>query len=320
MALSDIAGVIDCSFSGLLGGGSEGCDFEFENMAGGFAILLPPGVTIPAATDLNRAYVRSLQQAGNAKIYNRIYDIEWVAGENTKETADGSGLSNVTRRAIHGVNIMYNKGLYSQKQFSSVSANNYWSVILGDGEGNLLLAKTVAGDFVGLSTSHLYAMPFTLKNGAVSQKTGLEIEFSNSTQINDRLTWVAATDLDFSPDDIDGVNDIELSIPTAPSDTDTVFGVQAVRKKDGGFNSGVAGTDLRVTKNGATLVHTTDYTIAADSANKKYDITLVAAAATGDVFTVAYYDTGNSSEVIILGTAPNDKAYKSNTASTTTVA
>lgn len=318
--LSTISNTVNCAVSGLIGGGSEGCDFEFENMAGGLVLLFDPSFTVPAGTDFNRAYIRTQQKAGNIKIFNRIYDIEWVPGENTKETADGSGLSNVTRRAIYGINVMFNKGLYSQKQFSSVSFNNHWKVAFMDGAGNILWSETSAGDFTGFNTSHVYAMPFNLKNGAVSQKTGLEIEFSNSIQINDRLAWTPGDDLDFGPDDIDGVNDVVLSIPTAPSDTDTTFALKSVRKKDGGYNSGVSGTDLRITKNGATLTETTDYTIAADAANKSYIVTLVAAASTGDVYTVEYYDTANSSGVITLGTAPNDKVYQSNTVSTTVVA
>ena len=146
-----------------------------------------PGVVIPKETDYNRAYIRSQQQAGNLMIFNKIYDIEWVSGENTKETAEGSGLSSFTRRPIYGINITFKKGLYSQKQFDSVSFNSYWNVQLMDGDGNELWCTTNDGDFVGLSTSYVVAMPLQLKNGAVAQKTGLEIEFAISNQIDARF-------------------------------------------------------------------------------------------------------------------------------------
>jgi hypothetical protein len=318
--IGSIVNTVECSISGLLGSGSAGCGFELDNLSGGQVRLWAPGVVVPSGTTYNRAYMRAQQQLGNVKIYSNIHSIEWIAGENAKETVDGSGLSTVTRDGIYGIKVYFSKGLYSQKQFASVSLNSYWTVQFVDGSGNELWAKTSAGDLTGISTSYVWAMPLVLKNGTTSQKTGFEIEFSKSVQINERLAWTPATELDFSNEDIDGTNDVVLTFPTAPSDTDTIVPMGTVLAKDGNFVSGLTVDDLLVKKNGSTLTPTTGYTMVADATDKQYDITFAVALATADVVTVQLYDGTAVSGVILVGTAPNDKAYQSNTATTTVVA
>lgn len=311
--ISNVINTLSCGLSGLLGQGNEGCTFDFENMSGGKLVLFKNNFIVPALQDFNRAYIRSQQLLGNVVVLGGIYDVEWTTGENTKTAANGSGLNSVSRAAIYGIKVMFKKGLYNQRQLSSISIDDFWGVALMDGEDNILGVYTDDG-FKGFSTSMFHKMPITFKNGTNIQMTGLEIEFSRSVEFNDRISFINAEDVDF--EEIDDVNNVNVSVPVAPLNGDTVFDLRAVLAKDGSFHAGLTTANLLVKNSaGATIAATVGV---GDDVAKTYPITLPAVA-TGEVYNVSYYSSVDNSIVVTLGTIPNDKLYKSNTVTFTVV-
>ena len=314
--LQNIANTVSCGLTSFLGGGDEGCSFEFDNFSGGQVRLWKKGHVIPKDTVKDRAFMRAQQRAGNLKVLRGIYGIEWTPSENSKGTSDDSGLSRVTRRGIYSGKVMFSKGIHSHKQFDSISLNDYWSIELTDGSGNELFTTTVNGDYKGMDTSYVVAAPLQLKVGSNVFQTGIEFELSNSTEVDKRLAYNKGESLDYG-NDLDGINDAAISIPVAPADGETVINVKAVLLKDGSFHSGLIAADVLVKKSDGSTISATIGT--ADEAAKTYPLT-IAAMATGEVYTVSYYDSSANSGVILRGVAPNDKLFKSNPATTVVVA
>lgn len=315
--LIDIASVVNCGLGDILGSGNSGCPFDFENMSGGELRFWKPGTITPKETEYDRAYIRSMQQAGKVIILTGIYDFAWNNEENILSTGENSGLKSRLSYGNYEADFMFKKGLYNQKQLDALGIDNYWEVQLVDGAGNELWRKNAAGDYQGLSTALVAPKPITFKTRSADQLTTLQVQFSNPIQMNRDLSWISYEQKDFGVGEIDGANQVALSIPAAPSAAATSFVVKSVLAKDGStFVNGLAVEDFLVKVNNATVTPTS---VTGDATTKSYTFE-VAALSVDDSIQVSLYDSTVPSEIVLLGVAPNDKAYKSNTATTVAVA
>lgn len=312
--LSNILNKVLCGLTDLLGGGEQGCGFDFANLK--HVRFWKKGYKVPPGTDYNKDFLRSAQQAGNlVMILNDLYDFTWNIGEDSREQAESTGLSSTTRKGIYGLSIKRRKGLYDQKVLNSLDGGNF-DVQLIDENGNELWTATSDGGVKGFTTSMIAVDPIMFANGTTSQKTGLTIEFSNATQFNNGLAWSSADQLDFLPEEVTGANHVALSVPVAPSDTDTTFNVKTVLSRGGEFVGGLAVANFLVKVDGATV---TPSGVVADATNSQYTFT-VSAVSTGNVIDVNLYDSTESSSIVIVNPSSDDIVYKSNTATTTVVA
>lgn len=314
MALKDIVNKISCDASEVLGTGTRGCDFDFDQL---FKIELKPrGVVIPADTTYDRNFVRESQQRGQSIILPDIYDFNWESEEDATEVAESTGQETVTRRGLYKLSLMFQKGLYNQKVLESLSGNGIWDAILYDINGNQLNVARTDGAIKGLSLGRFSVSPITFKKGDASQKTTAIMQFTKTSQFGADLGWISASNLDFNIDEIDGINQIRLSIPSAPINAATTFTVKALLDKDGShFVGGLTVPNFLVKVNGATVTPTG---VVANAENNTYTFT-VSALSTGDVVTVSTWDGTLNSGVIKVGLSPDDVLYQAKTISTTVV-
>tara|TARA_R100000951_G_scaffold116799_1_gene131160 strand:+ start:7312 stop:8262 length:951 start_codon:yes stop_codon:yes gene_type:complete len=316
MALIDQLNITNCSVADLIGSGQVGCKFDFKNLKD---LRFWKKGTVTASTDTyNKAYLRTQQQAGNMIPVQDLYDFTWTDPTDEVETAEATGLEGTTRKGLYGLTAMWRKGLYQQRILEALEGDDIWDVQLVDDEGNELWSETSSGGARGFSTSRVSVMGISFNKGGTSQKTSISIQFSNSLQFNRNLAWIAAENLDYFRDEITGANQVSVTVPTAPSDTDTTFAAKTLLARGGAFVSGL--TDLAnwiVKVNGATVTPTG--TAVADSDAKTYTFT-VSALSTSDVVTVALYDSVAASSTIILNPGTDDVLYKSSTGTTTVVA
>ena len=312
--LSSILNVVNCAFTDLLGGGELGCGFDFANLK--HVRFWKKGFVVPSNADYNKSYLREQQQAGNlVVVLNDLYDFTWNIGEDAREQAESTGLNSTTRKGIYGLSIKRRKGLYDQKVLNALDGGNF-DVQLIDENGNELWTETSTGGAKGFTTSMIAVDPIMFANGTTSQKTGITIEFSNSNQFNKSLTWTLAENLNYLPEEVSGANQAALSIPTAPSDSDTTFSVKTVLARGGEFITGLVVGNFLVKVNGSTV---TPSSVVAEPTNKAYTVT-VSALSTGDAIEASLYDTANTSSIIIINPGADDVLYKSNTATTSVVA
>ncbi|MEO0572580.1 MAG: hypothetical protein AAF039_12815 [Bacteroidota bacterium] len=313
MALSDIIDKLSCSLADALGTGLRGCDFNFENMES--IAILPSGTAIPASAAYDRDYIRSLQKSGQWIPLNRVYSFDWQTGDDEVETSDTKGIEAVTRKGLYKFEVMFRNGIYQQKVLNSLEGFGRWDVIFFDEDGNQLHVTTSSGGIRGFSTGRFSVSPIEFKNGKNSLKTRLTVQFTKTSQFNNDIGFVGADDLTFNPDEIEGVNQARLSIPTAPANAATDIVVKTVLDKDGStFVTGLVDANFLVKVDGATVAATA----VADANAKTYTLT-VPALNTGQVVTVDLYDTPGVTPVIEVGQSPDDILYQAKTATTTVV-
>ncbi len=317
MALSDIIDKLSCSLADALGTGLRGCDFQFENLES--IALLPAGTTIPASAAYDRDYIRNLQRTGVWIPLNNVYSFEWQTGDDEVETSETKGIEAVTRKGLYKFEAMFRNGIYQQKVLDSLEGFGRWDIIFFDEDGNQLHVTTSSGGVRGFTTGRFSVSPIQFKNGTNSLKTRLTVQFTKTAQFNKDIGFIGESDLPFNPDEIEGVNQVRLSVPSAPANSATTIVVKAVLDKDGStFPAGFAadGSDFLVKVDGSTVAVSA---AAADATAKTYTLT-VPTLSTGNVVTIGLYDAGLPSTVIEVGTSPDDILYQAKDASTTVVA
>lgn len=316
MALTDIIDVVGCSIADALGTGSRGCDFNFENLES--IALIPQGDTIPSSAAYDRSYIRDLQAQGKWIPLNNAYSFEWQTGEDEVETSDTKGIEAVTRKGLYKLNIMFRSGLYHQKVLSSLEGFGRWDVIMFDEDGNQLHVTNTGGGIRGFRTGRFSVSPIQFKNGTNSLKTQLTIQFTKAVNFNKDVGFVGANDLTFNPEEIDGVNQARLTVPSAPTNSDTTIVVKTVLDKDGStFVTGLVPTSFLVRNQAGSTIAVS--AAVPDVSAKTYALT-VPAVSTGEVYTISLYDSANSRGVISVGSQPDDILYKAKDVMTTVVA
>lgn len=315
MAVSDIIDKLSCSLADALGTGLRGCDFNFENLES--IALLPRGTKIPASAAYDRSYVRTMQKEGKWIVLNRVYSFEWQTGDDEVETSDTKGIEAVTRKGLYKFEAMFKNGIYQQKVLNSLDGFGRWDIILFDEEGNQLHVTTSDGGITGFVTGRFSVSPILFKNGTNTGKTRLVVQFTKSKNFNQDIGYIGASDLPFDPDEIEGINQIRNTIPSAPTNAATTIVVKSVLDKDGStFPSGLTSSDFLVKVDGATVAVSG---AVADNVAKTYTLT-VPALSTGEVVTVDLYDTPNTTTIISVGSEPDDILYQAKTVTTTVVA
>ncbi len=314
MALSDIIDKLECSLASALGTGLRGCDFNFENLES--IALLPSGTTIPASATYDRDYIRTQQKSGNWIVLNNVYSFDWQTGEDEVETSETKGIEAVTRKGLYKYEVMFRNGIYQQKVLNSLEGFGRWDIIFFDEEGNQLHVTTSSGGIKGFKSGRFSVSPIEFKNGTNSLKTKLTVQFTKTSQFNSEIGFIGASDMPFIADEIEGVNQARVTVPSAPVAGTTIV-VKTVLDKDGStFVTGLTTSDFLVRVGGVT---NNVSAAVADASAKTYTLTVDTALNTSEVATVDFYDSGNSTPVITVGTSPDDILYQAKTATTVVV-
>lgn len=314
MALSDITSVLSCSLGSALGTGLRGCDFNLENIES--IALVPAGTTIPASAAYDRDYIRDLQMQGKWVVLNNVYGATWTPEEDQVETSESKGIESITRKGLYKLELSFKNGLYQQKVLNSLSGYGRWDVILFDEDGNQMHVDVTGGGIKGFSTGRFSVSPIEFKNGTNSMKTKVIMQFVKAKQFSADLGFIGADTLTFDPDEIEGVNQARLTVPSAPVDSATTVVVKTVLDKDGStFLGGLVSANFLVKVDGATVT----ISGVVESANDKTYTITIPALSTGEVVNVSLYDSVESRGVIQVGTPPDDILYQAVSVSTTVV-
>lgn len=312
--LSDITNKVGQSLEDVIGTGLRGADFDFENVE--TLGLLQRGTTILPGADFDRDYLRNLQREGKYIPLQGVYSFEWQSEEDQVETSDSKGQETVTRKGLYKLQAMFRNGLYQQKVLDSLEGFRRWDLILIDEDGNILHNTPTNGGLSGFSTGRFSVSPITFKNGSNSLKTMIVAQFVRSSQFNKTLGFITAEENSFDINEVEGINEVKTSIPTAPS-AGTAITVKTVLDKDGcTFIGGLAETNFLVKVDGTTVAVSG---IASDATAQTYTLT-VPAISLGQAVEVSLYDSVKPSSVIQVGTAPDDILYKGKPATTVVVA
>ena len=299
---------INCSITAL-GTGTKNCAFEIKLINGIYAIKR--NTTIADGDTFDKTYLQGLVQAGKAiPLINAIGFVDNSADDTIQETQSGVKIkANLGRYEFQ---LEYKKGEYFNKALSSLDSFGAYDIIIVDEAGSFLMTENKSGLAKGFKAGLFSPEKRKFNDATVATTKMLTFQLLDRGEFDDRLVWLDASELDFSPDEVDGINDITASYNVAPSDTDTTVIVDLVSAADSQTAlEGLVDADFLVTVDGVTTATTW---VESATVPGRYTGTL-AALATNEVVIVQLYDSSANKNVIIK----DDCLYRSNALTATVV-
>lgn len=295
MALEDQINKVDCTGQGVLGTGLAGCRIDRDRVVA--LGLLSRGFKF--AEEITLDYMRELQTNGNLIMLQGVITFVDNTAEDTVITREGSGIKKVAGKMPYEYAATFDNGVNFHKALTALSSYEGYDIILFDVNNNLWLTSTKSGEYKGFTLGMFENGKYTGSNGTDSASETVTFQLSNRLEVDSLISWITNDNLDFTYDELQGVNEVKISVDPISAGTTIVVDAYLL---DGTHSvDGLLFGDFSATKNGVA----SNPTVAVqDSVTKKYTLTVPAMVAT-DVVTVSL----NGIVLTTLGTL-----YKSNTA------
>jgi len=296
MSLLTQVNKINCGASGTIGTGLAGCRIDWERtvLAG---VIKQRGYKFTEEISLD--YIRQLEQEGIVEILQGIVTFVDQTADDTIITRDGSGIKKVAGKMPYEKVMTFDNGVNFQKAITTLSSYNSYDLFFMDVNNNFWFTSTKTGEFKGFTAGMFEAGKYMSGNGTEAASQTITFQLLNRYEIDELLSWVSNDKLDFTYDELQGVNEVLISIDPVSAGTSIVVDANLL---DGTHSvDGLLVANFTSTKNGVT----SNPTVAVQNpTTKKYTLTVPTLVAT-DVVTVSL----NGIILTTLGTL-----YKSNTA------
>jgi len=303
---------VDCSISAL-GTGTKNCRFNIELINGIYAVKR--GNTIDDTTDtFDKAFLQAWVQQGIAiPLINAIGLTDDSADDTIQTTASGVEIKANDGRYMF--TLEYLKGEYFNKALSCLDSWGFYDVILVDEAGSFLMTENLAGTVSkGFKTGRFTPNKRKLADGSVGTTKSVTFQLLDRNEFDKRVVWIDAENAGFSPDEVDGINDITASFVNNPANLDTTLEVDFISTADN--NTALAGlvdANILVTVGGTTTATTW---VESSTVPGRYTGTL-AALATSDVVAVQLWDAVITPPTNAI--TKGDDIYRSNILTATVV-
>lgn len=296
-----IKNTINCSISAL-GTGTENCPFEIKLINGCYAVRR--GTTIADSDEFDKAFMQGLIQEGKAIALLDVIGFTDNSADDTIQTTQ-SGVEIVANLGRYMFSLEYKKGEYFNKALSSLDSFGVYDIILVDEAGNWLMTENKSGVTKGFKAGRFTAEKRAFNDGTVATSKSITFQLLDRAEFDSRLVWIADSETDFSPEEVNGVNDINITFKSAPTSGATEIG--AVLKSSADNTTALSGLDsgnFLVLVNGADATPTV---VESTVIPGEYAIT-VTALATDDDLVIKLYDIDIPGGIILVG----DLFYQSN--------
>lgn len=306
--IGNIINLVECGLGDVYGTGTYGCKQFIEKTVSLWVV--PDGFAFDSAETLDETYAQELQAAGNLIVLKGVKTFTDNSSDDIYETL-GDGTKQVATLGLYEFGVTFINGLYFHSALHSLNSFASYNILFVDRSGNILGTQNSDGELMGFSTNYLQGARLMFPTDSTGQKEGIAFQLSTRSELDTNYAFVSNTQLaGFQPQRLDGINDVVLSL-TAPENTDTTIVVTAKTKQNQKPLTGAAIANFLVTDQGSTATISNT----AESPDGTYTLT-IPAVDTGDVITVRLYNSVDSVGVIEL----DNRLYKSNTSSATTVA
>lgn len=306
--ISNILNVVSCGLNASLGTGTKGCEAFFKKVSSFW--LTQEGFKFDGARTLDEDYVQELQAEGKLIVLKGIKTFTDNSEDDVLETLE-DGTIQTARLGLYQFAVQFINGLYYHSALHSLSSFGAYDVLFVDNDDNILGTAASDGSLKGFTVGQLQASKLSFATDAVGQKQGLMLQLTERSEVDSNYVYVQGSGLDFSPKQIDGVNEVVLSFASAPANLATTISVKAVLKQDNSVFTGAAFGDFLLKVDGVTG----NPTGGDDSVTAGTYVLTVAALATNEVLDISLYDNVNNRAAIEL----DNCLYKSNTATATVV-
>jgi hypothetical protein len=296
MSLQTQINAIDCGSKGNLGTGLAGCRIDRKRVTA--LGLLQKGFKF--TEEISKDYMRTLQQEGKLIMLQGVVSFEDATADDNIITRAGSGIKVVAGKNPYEYTATFDNGINFHKALTSLSGFNAYDLILFDVDNSMFFTVTKQGQPKGFTLGMFENGKYMGANGTDASTQTIAMQLTERAEVDERMSYVTTENLDFSYDELDGVNEVIVSVdPIVTASTSIV--VSALLQDKTHAVEGLLVADFKVTRNGSALVPSA---VSYNATTKKYTLT-VTANTTADIVTVELNG-------IILTLA--DVLYKSNTA------
>ncbi len=308
--LETILNLVACGASAVLGTGTKGCKPFFKKVSSIW--LLESGFVLDPSETLNLTYIQLLQAQGKLIILKGIENFIDNTPDNVTEEFE-SGIKKHVRKAKYEFTAQFSEGMYFNAALDYLNSDGSYDLLMVDVDGNILGTKSTTNSLKGFTLGMLQKAKLVWATDSTAQREGIMFQMTVPNEFDRDYVYIQNTQLDFNPETLDGINEIELEI-NAITDGATSVTIVAKRKQDGGAFTGAAFGNFLLQVGGVTRNPSAgDDSVLAGS----YVLTGISPAInTNDVVTAQLYDNANSRSIINL----SQVLYKSNTDSETATA
>jgi hypothetical protein len=313
--LQDTVNIGYCNESGISGTGLGYCPFDVKRLKAIWRF--PMNFKFPANFDNTKANVQKLVQEGKLTPIYKTKNTAWNTPENGVQTFEG-GDKVVTDKLPYELSTTFTNGYQYHQTLVKLAQAGSHSFVFVDEDDNLVLIKEEDGTLRGVRSEFFNVGPY-MPQGNDSAMTKVEIQLNDRKAIDNRLAFIKSESYTYSPEEITGIVDLQLS-PIAPSAATTpgVLRFKANQVKDGhsAIQLGLDNSDIKVTeKIGVALPVTIAGTLAVVGEDYVFTRT-VGAFTIGSIVSLETYDTIVASSVINV----NDTMVRAIKVTTVTVA
>jgi hypothetical protein len=252
VTLASILNLVQCGLGAVLGTGMKGCKPFFKKATAMW--LTPQGFKYEGdAVDgnLDEEYIKLLQAQGNLIVVKGIRTFTDNSTDDIMETLEDQTKS-VASLGLYEFALQFINGLYYHAALHSLNTFGAYDATFIDRDGNILGTKSSDGFLKGFTVGYLQAMKLSFATDTTSQKEGLGLQLLERAELDSDYVYIQRNQLDFDPNKIEGINEIELTFAATPTALDANITVKAVRKQDKGIFTGADFNDFSMTRDGVT--------------------------------------------------------------------
>jgi hypothetical protein len=293
--ISSIADKVACGGAAKANTGKLGCLSLFGTPE--HLLAFQKGTVIPATTEFNIAYLEPLIQAGTVVPIMGASAFEDVSAEDTYST-NSSGVKRLNLKGLVEYSLTFEEGHEFYREIAKLEGYKNYDFVIGDDEGNWMLATRSDGSYRGFTAGHL--TPEITKRkvaGGDAEMKKLMVQFTERNEFDTNYAILHQAQLDFSPIDVPAVNGANLTFTSVPANAETTLKVKAVLSGDN--NTVIEGLEVSnfvYTVDGATVVPSG----VVEDTPGNYTLT-VAAITTAEVLVLDLWDGSLNVDVTKLG-------------------
>ena len=296
MSLETQINTVNCGASGVLGTGLAGCRQDRKRVTA--LGLVEKGFVF--AQEITKDYMRSLQEDGTLIMLQGVVSFEDSTADDNIITRAGSGIKVVAGKNPYEHTVTFDNGINFHKALTSLSGYGNYDLILFDVDNSMFFTVTKSGAPKGFTLGMFENGKYMGANGTDASSQSILLQLIDRAEIDERMSWITSSELDFSYAELTGVNEVLVSVDPIVTASTTILVSAFLLDKTHPVEGLLVG-DFSVIRNGVAVVPSA---VAYSSTTKKYTLT-VTANTTADIVEVSLND-------IVLTLA--DVLYKSNTA------
>lgn len=292
--IAEILNLLECGADSVLGTGLRGCKAALERVSAIW--LLPTGTELDSAEELDVDYIQELQAQGKIIILKGVQNWADNTPDDVVEELEG-GTKLFVRGGKYEFQAQFINGLFFHAALHSLNSQGSYDAIFVDVSGNILGTKALSGNLKGFTCGMIRAQKLTWGSDTQAQREGLMFQLTERVELDKDWYFIQSKQLNFTPNSLDGVNEIELDLSVPSAGTSITA---TLKQKVGGSPfTGVPFASFLATKNAAT----SNPTAGDDSATPGTYVLTVPSFVADDVITLRLYDNSNNRNVITLDNA-----------------